>query len=570
MEQTLWKVFYPKSSWSLPSGVLIGVVNKKQSSVTVASVVQQEFPEEQMLGFIKDLNARIRRIEDKSTVIGEKSFQVVGILVNENEQILKSKHFDDLCLEMEICLLMQSDWRGSPHECVVIRQTKGRHVSIEDNTMFIAYDPSVEYQTKSAHYSIRDSCLKNGKLVNHVMACLHDWNSLNECCDLEQIQIKKLNTSFRDLCYSVWLLIARCSLNLLAWILNIFSHKIFHNFIFDKILCWPATGCQLKEKYNQIKECSMLYKTNRHFNREMNLLLLLVVDLVLGMALVFYFHQVDFFNILASMFLQFVNITAASLEQLLHWLMGAPAGLKLNRELASFLGQFFLYHIYLWVGYLNTIAPFLAVAIKFASLCGCLGVSVVIALASDVLSILTFHVYCFYVYAARIYCLQVHGLMSFWRLFRGKKWNVLRQRVDSSDFRVDQLFIGTLLFTILLFLLPTTAFFYAVFTSLRLAVLIPQSLVASLIVSINTFPLYSLILWTGGFMVDGITFHSMLQNNKCGWLLLKMKPMSLRKVMAADLLDDKQTKYKALWHSVGKDLLTGYLVYPWGGKQEMQ
>ncbi|XP_071962227.1 phosphatidylinositol N-acetylglucosaminyltransferase subunit Q-like isoform X2 [Antedon mediterranea] len=528
MEQTLWKVFYPKSSWSLPSGVLIGVVNKKQSSVTVASVVQQEFPEEQMLGFIKDLNARIRRIEDKSTVIGEKSFQVVGILVNENEQILKSKHFDDLCLEMEICLLMQSDWRGSPHECVVIRQTKGRHVSIEDNTMFIAYDPSVEYQTKSAHYSIRDSCLKNGKLVNHVMACLHDWNSLNECCDLEQIQIKKLNTSFRDLCYSVWLLIARCSLNLLAWILNIFSHK------------------------------------------EMNLLLLLVVDLVLGMALVFYFHQVDFFNILASMFLQFVNITAASLEQLLHWLMGAPAGLKLNRELASFLGQFFLYHIYLWVGYLNTIAPFLAVAIKFASLCGCLGVSVVIALASDVLSILTFHVYCFYVYAARIYCLQVHGLMSFWRLFRGKKWNVLRQRVDSSDFRVDQLFIGTLLFTILLFLLPTTAFFYAVFTSLRLAVLIPQSLVASLIVSINTFPLYSLILWTGGFMVDGITFHSMLQNNKCGWLLLKMKPMSLRKVMAADLLDDKQTKYKALWHSVGKDLLTGYLVYPWGGKQEMQ
>ena len=58
-------------------------------------------------------------------------------------------------------------------------------------------------------------------------------------------------------------------------------------------------------------------------------------------------------------------------------------------------------------------------------------------------------------------------LSSLWRLFRGKKWNVLRKRVDSASFDVDQLFVGTLLFTVLLFLLPTVALYYVVFMGVR-------------------------------------------------------------------------------------------------------
>lgn len=67
--------------------------------------------------------------------------------------------------------------------------------------------------------------------------------------------------------------------------------------------------------------------------------------------------------------------------------------------------------------------------------------------------------------SCRLYSLQVRALSSLWRLFRGKKWNVLRQRVDSVQYDIDQLFVGTLLFTILLFLLPTTGLYYVVFTS---------------------------------------------------------------------------------------------------------
>lgn len=40
---------------------------------------------------------------------------------------------------------------------------------------------------------------------------------------------------------------------------------------------------------------------------------------------------------------------ARQLEDLLQWLMGAPAGLKMNRALDQVLGRFFLYHIHLWI-----------------------------------------------------------------------------------------------------------------------------------------------------------------------------------------------------------------------------
>ena len=68
----------------------------------------------------------------------------------------------------------------------------------------------------------------------------------------------------------------------------------------------------------------------------------------------------------------------------------------------------------------------------------------------------------------RLYRLQVCALGSLWRLFRGKKQNLLRHRVDSVAYDIDQLFVGTLLFTILLFLLPTTALYYFVFTTVWL------------------------------------------------------------------------------------------------------
>lgn len=71
----------------------------------------------------------------------------------------------------------------------------------------------------------------------------------------------------------------------------------------------------------------------------------------------------------------------------------------------------------------------------------------------------------------RLFNIQIRGLTALFRLFLGKKKNPLRERVDSCSYQADQLFVGTLMFTILLFLMPTTWVYYAVFTTVNITFL---------------------------------------------------------------------------------------------------
>lgn len=52
----------------------------------------------------------------------------------------------------------------------------------------------------------------------------------------------------------------------------------------------------------------------------------------------------------------------------------------------------------------------------------------------------------------------------------GKRWNTLRKRLDSYDYEIDQLFLGTLLFTVTLFLLPTIMVYHMFFAMVSLSV----------------------------------------------------------------------------------------------------
>jgi len=153
----------------------------------------------------------------------------------------------------------------------------------------------------------------------------------------------------------------------------------------------------------------------------------------------------------------------SSLQSLLHWLMENPAGLKLNPVLAGALAKFFLYHVHLWATYVMLVLPLTVYLLPSACL------SLQVAMLGDLFSLLTIHIHCFYAYARRLALCQKRGLVSLWRLFLGKKYNPLRDRVDSADCSVEQLFLGTIVFTILLFLLPTTLTFFVVFSTLKLA-----------------------------------------------------------------------------------------------------
>ena len=138
------------------------------------------------------------------------------------------------------------------------------------------------------------------------------------------------------------------------------------------------------------------------------------------------------------------------------WLMGWPAGLKLNGELAEFLGALSLWVIECWN---QTVTPLitshLPTIVYFIGFSSFAGASMPIAIFSDLLSLLTLHIYSIYIASARIFNLQLTIIYSLFQLFRGKKRNVLRHRIDSCDYDLDQLLLGTILFTLLFFLLPT-------------------------------------------------------------------------------------------------------------------
>lgn len=89
------------------------------------------------------------------------------------------------------------------------------------------------------------------------------------------------------------------------------------------------------------------------------------------------------------------------LKDLINWLMGAPAGLKLNHALNNMLGKFFLYHIHLWWTFLIFMKPVMDFAFEVLVLFGKLGITFQIAIAADLLALVSFHTYCIYVYAAR-------------------------------------------------------------------------------------------------------------------------------------------------------------------------
>ena len=62
---------------------------------------------------------------------------------------------------------------------------------------------------------------------------------------------------------------------------------------------------------------------------------------------------------------------------------------------------------------------------------------------------------------------QVSLLGSQWRAFRGHKWNPLKERVDSLHSRPLSRLLTAVIFTLVVFLLPTTTVYYLVFLTVQ-------------------------------------------------------------------------------------------------------
>ncbi|KAI0718601.1 Gpi1-domain-containing protein [Cerioporus squamosus] len=182
------------------------------------------------------------------------------------------------------------------------------------------------------------------------------------------------------------------------------------------------------------------------------------------------------------------------MQRALLWLNNWPAGLKLNTELSQFYCHSLIGVVSVWGWILRHASPYFPALIWIIGAGGCCGMTMIVSLLSDTLSVLTAHLYVCYYISATVFRQQLSLAGSLWNLFRGKRYNVLRNRIDTWDYDLDQLLLGTILFTLLAFLYPTVLTYYALFATARLAVIICHAMFDTVTALLNHFPLFALLL----------------------------------------------------------------------------
>uniref|UniRef100_A0ACD5X882 Uncharacterized protein n=1 Tax=Avena sativa TaxID=4498 RepID=A0ACD5X882_AVESA len=222
-----------------------------------------------------------------------------------------------------------------------------------------------------------------------------------------------------------------------------------------------------------------------------NIIMDLLMGFILGTALL-----LNLETICSWTFYLLHYMTDAVLRSGCVWLMGVPAGFKLNTELAELLGMISLNAIQIYSTLWFIVGGFLRHIIQGLAFSGILlGFTVPVSFFIDIIQLVTLHVTMLQWLISLIYSRQIQTVTSLWRLFRGRKWNPLRQRLDSYDYTVEQHVVGSLLFTPVLLLLPTASIFYIFFSILSITIICLCIVLEIAICIIHCTPYAALILW---------------------------------------------------------------------------
>ncbi|KAG0006794.1 phosphatidylinositol N-acetylglucosaminyltransferase subunit gpi1 [Modicella reniformis] len=281
----------------------------------------------------------------------------------------------------------------------------------------------------------------------------------------------------------VILLLLRALVEISLWILNWkFPAWVFNGIAIKDI---TTTGQQIDLRLQQAcfwpwqyfmarkKAWTNMSITRAQYISFYNSMWLVANDIIIGIALgSFLISNKDYMGEVLQRYVK--DYTIDSISAVLDWLTSKneyPAGLKLNPELNPFLGQLFKWLIEIWAAlnlrnvldFIISLQPIVPMVINMIGFSGVFGATMSLSLISDLLAFTTLHIYWFYMVAARIFHWQLTILYSLFNLFRGKKRNTLRHRIDSCDYDLDQLLLGTILFTLLTFLFPTIVVYYLTF-----------------------------------------------------------------------------------------------------------
>ena len=123
------------------------------------------------------------------------------------------------------------------------------------------------------------------------------------------------------------------------------------------------------------------------------------------------------------------------------------------------------------------------------------GASGCMAFLFDIIHFGTLHISIFAWFTIRIYYYELYLLSTFWKLFRGKKCNILRNhRTDSMEYDSMQLLVGTIFFAIVLFLFTTIFVGHVFYSTLYFITVMAALPILLLYTSLNSFPWG--ILWS--------------------------------------------------------------------------
>jgi hypothetical protein len=221
---------------------------------------------------------------------------------------------------------------------------------------------------------------------------------------------------------------------------------------------------------------------------------IVIFDLLIGfcIALLVVHHPDAIFSPLDR---AYVYLNHGMLQSVVSWLMDSPVGLQMNRNLVLFMGTITLTMVSYWDVLISVfIYPVvISIGIEYViAIVSIFGISFLLSVLIDITSIMFFHVFFVYVGTTRLWSLTVRIISSLIHFFQGKKYNILKHRVDRHEFDIEQLILGTVFLAIVLFLTPTVFVFYASFVFLWLAVLVLQFALRTGISFFSFFPIY---LW---------------------------------------------------------------------------
>ncbi|KAI9632798.1 N-acetylglucosaminyl transferase component-domain-containing protein [Dioszegia hungarica] len=233
---------------------------------------------------------------------------------------------------------------------------------------------------------------------------------------------------------------------------------------------------------------------SKRYMRFWNTVWLILNDLILGYcAYQVLTHNDRFFAHHLPAFVE--RYLASDIISALTWLNDWPVGLKLNTPLSQFYCSTLTILLQSWKEIMlpmtQSLALLLTTALAITSLAG---LTLFLAALEDVVSLFTLHLRLCNTMTRGICRWQLASLGGLWNLFRGKRWNVLRQRTDSYQYDVDQLFLGTLLFTVSAFLLPTVLTYASLFLLLAVVVSALTYCLRTLRTALNSFPLFEVLL----------------------------------------------------------------------------